>query len=192
MGTWVCSGDHRAGWRLLCCRRTSLSSNVNLWEMLSWYRPPSHKCSDTSSRCFTQLLLSHDNTPVSGSNKQTRVTIYQDTQGDLRESSSSRDAPCGCGWHSSTSCCSSAPESPSPSSCWWPPSVVPSAAFLWDHRSDKWAQNGWNGLLSNITSWISTTFLPGLSHNSRTTWILWKTCWNVTFHVMFFRTQRLQ
>lgn len=66
MGSVVCSDVHRAGWRLLHCRRTFFSSNVNLREMLSSYKTPRRKYSDTSSLCFIQLLASQDTTPDSG------------------------------------------------------------------------------------------------------------------------------
>lgn len=70
----VCSGVHRMACRLLHCRRTFFSSNVNLREMLSWYRPPPHKCWHSSCRCFSQPLLSQDNTSEAGGNRRTSVS----------------------------------------------------------------------------------------------------------------------
>lgn len=76
----LCAHSHCVGCRLPCRRRMSFSSNVKLRQMLSWKKPPRRRCSDNSSRCFTQLLLCHDNTSGSVREKQVSVKAHQRTE----------------------------------------------------------------------------------------------------------------
>lgn len=78
--SWCGAGVHFVGWRLPSRRSSSLSSRVKLREMLSWKKPPRHRCSDNSSCCFTQLLLCHDSTSGSDGDKQDGVTVHRSTE----------------------------------------------------------------------------------------------------------------
>lgn len=84
MAGWICASlcpaVHRVGWRLPSRRSSSFSSNLKLREMLSWNKPPRHRCSDNSSRCLTQLLLCHDSTSGSDGDKQVSVKTHQCTE----------------------------------------------------------------------------------------------------------------
>lgn len=171
---------HRVGWRLLCCRRTSFSSNVNLRETLSWYRPPWHKCSDTSCRCFGQLLLSQDNTSDSGGKKHISVSEH------IKVHRSKTVAPVK---HLDFAVVGDIPH-PDPTQSYsvlLPALVLPLCFYVQPscRSRDKWAQNGWGGLLMNTTSWMFSTFLLTHYHDSRRiAWLFWKTCWYVTCHWM--------
>lgn len=78
--SWRWPGVHFVGWRLLSRRSLSFSSKVKLREMLSWKKPPRHRCSDNSSCCFSQLLLCHNSTSGSNGDKQASVKTRQCTE----------------------------------------------------------------------------------------------------------------
>lgn len=83
MAGWIrwslCPAVHLVGWRLPSRRSSSFSSNVKFREMLSWNKPPRHRCSDNSCRCVSQPLLCHDSTSGSDGDKQVRVGTHRCT-----------------------------------------------------------------------------------------------------------------